>query len=79
MEYPKQLWSFHKDLPFLPERKKLEKVEKLVCSIEDKEKYVIYIKTLKQALNHSLVLKDVHRVIKFNREAYWRILILILN
>ena len=35
MEYPKQLWSFHKDLPFLPERKKLEKVEKLVCSIVD--------------------------------------------
>ena len=31
IEYPKQLWSSHKDLPFLPERKKLEKVEKLVC------------------------------------------------
>ena len=38
IEYPKQLWKSHKDLPFLPERKKLEKVEKLVCSIEDKEK-----------------------------------------
>ena len=36
IEYPKQLWSSHKDLLFLPERKKLEKVEKLVCSIEDK-------------------------------------------
>ena len=35
MEYPKQLWSFHKDLPFLPERKKLEKLEKPVCSIVD--------------------------------------------
>ena len=69
MEYPKQLWSFHKDLPFLPERKKLEKVEKLVCSIEDKEKYVIHIRALKQALNHGLVLKDVHRVIEFNQEA----------
>ena len=62
--------SFHKDLPFLPERKKLEKVEKLVCSIEDEEKYVIYIRALKQALNHGLVLKDVHRVIKFNQEAW---------
>ena len=45
--YPKQLRSFHKDLPFLPERKKLEKVEKLVCSIEDKQKYVIHIRALK--------------------------------
>ena len=69
-EYPEQLWSSHKDLPFLPEGRKLEKVEKLVCSIEDKEKYVIHIRALKQALNHGLVLKDVHRVIKFNQEAW---------
>ena len=69
IEYHKQLWSSHKDLPFLPERKILEK-EKLVCSIEDKEKYVIHIRALKQALNHGLILKDVHRVIKFNQEAW---------
>ena len=52
MEYPKQLWSFHKDLLFLSEGRKLEKVEKLICSIEDKEKYVIHIRAIKQALNH---------------------------
>ena len=70
VEYLKELWSFHKDLPFLPERKKFKKVEKLVCSIEDKETYVIHIRALKQALNHGLVLKDVHRVIKFSQEAW---------
>ena len=43
-----------KNLSFLPERIKVEKVEKLVCSIEDKEKYVIHIRALKQALNHGL-------------------------
>ena len=43
IKYPKQLWGLHKDLPFLSERKKLGKVEKLICSIEDKEKYVIHI------------------------------------
>ena len=69
VEYPKKLFSSHKDLPFLPERKKLEKVEKLVCGIEDKEKYVIHIRALKQALNHGLILKSVHRVIQFNQEA----------
>ena len=47
--------NLHEDLPFLPERKKLEKVKKLVCSIEDKEKYVVYIRALKQALNHGLI------------------------
>ena len=62
--------EYHKDLLFLPEGRKLEKVEKLVCSIEDKEKYIIHIRALKQAINHGLILKDVHRVIKFNQEAY---------
>ena len=66
----KQLWSSHKDLPFLPERRKLEKVEKLVCSIEEKEKYVIHIRALKQALNNGLKLKMVHRVITFQQKAW---------
>ena len=70
VEYPKKLFGSHKDLPFLPERKKLEKVEKLVCSIEDKEKYAIHIRALKQALNHGLKLKKVHRVIQFNQKAW---------
>ena len=70
VEYPKKLFGSHKDLPFLPERKKLEKVEKLVCSIEDKEKYVIHIRALKQALNHGLKFKKVHRVIKFQQKAW---------
>ena len=70
IEYPKQLFGSHKELPFLPERRKLEKVEKLVCSIEDKEKYVIHIRALKQALNNGLKLKEVHRVIKFQQKAW---------
>ena len=57
VDYPKELFNFHKYLPFLPEKKKVDKVEKLICNIEDKEKYVIHIKVLKQALNHGLVLK----------------------
>ena len=65
IDYPKELFNLHKDLPFLPERKKVEKVEKLICSIEDKKKYVIHIRALKQALNHGLKLKKVHRVIQF--------------
>ena len=49
VEYPKKISG----------RKKLEKVEKLVSSIEDKEKYFIHIRALKQALNHGLILKRV--------------------
>ena len=50
--------------------KTLGKVEKLVCTLEDKEKYVIHIRALKQALNNGLKIKEVHRVIKFNQEAW---------
>ena len=70
IEYPKMLFNSHKDLPFLPERKKVEKVEKLICSIEAKEKYVIHIRALKQALSHELKLKKVRTVIQFNQKAW---------
>ena len=36
VDYPKKLFDLHKDLPFLPERKKVNKVKKLICNIEDK-------------------------------------------
>ena len=70
VEYPKKLFNLHKDLPCLPEINKVEKVEKLVCGIEDKEKYVVHIRALKQGLNHGLILKRVHRVIQFNQRGW---------
>ena len=70
IDYPKELFNLHKDLPFLPESKKVNKVEKLICDIEDKKKYVIHIRALKQALNHGLKLKKVHRAIKFKQKAW---------
>ena len=70
VEYLKHLFNLHKDLPFLAERKKSEKCKKLVCSIHDKQNYVVHIRPLKQALNHGLRLKQVHKVIQFNQEAW---------
>ena len=72
IDYPKKLFDIHKDLSFLPERKEVHKVEKLICSIEDKEKYVMQIRVLKQTLNHGLVLRKVHRVIEFNLEDWFK-------
>ena len=43
-------------------------VKKLVCGIEDKEKYFIHISALKQPLNHVLKLENVHKVIQFNQQ-----------
>ena len=60
----------HSDLPFLPERMKIDKCKKLVCNLYDEKSYVVHIESLKQALNHEIILKKVHRVIQFNQEAW---------
>ena len=57
-------------LTIFTRKKKLGKVEKLICSIEDKEKYVIHIRTLKQALNNVSKLKKIHRIITFKQKAW---------
>ena len=57
-------------MPFLPERIEINKWKKLVWNLYDKKKYVVHIKSLKQALNHRLKLKKIHRIIEFNQEAW---------
>ena len=69
-QYIEKLHEPHNYLPFLPERKKNRKVEKLVANLHDKSEYVIHIRNLKQPLHHGLVFKKVHRVIKFNQNAW---------
>ena len=69
VQYLEKVHELHNDLPFLPERMRIEKVEKLVANLHDKTEYVIHMRNLKQALNHGLVLTKVHRVIRFNQNA----------
>ena len=40
------------------------------CVIYVIKKYVVHIRSLKQALDHGLKLKKVHRIIEFNQEAW---------
>ena len=65
-----KLHELHNNLPFLPERMKIEKFEKLVASLHDKTEYVTHIRNLKPVLNHTLVFKEVQRVIKFHENAW---------
>ena len=68
LKYPKKL--FNGVAHFLRERKKIEKCNKLVCTVQDKENYIVHIRLLKQALNQGLILKKVRRVIQFNQGAW---------
>ena len=70
VDYSSKLHKLHSDMPFLPERMKIDKTQKLVCNLHDKKKYVVHISILKKALDHGLKLMKVHRVIEFNQEAW---------
>ena len=52
----------------MPERIKIEKVEKLVANLHGKEEYVIHIRKLKEALKHELASKKVQILIKFKEK-----------
>ena len=57
VQYLDKLHELCNDSPFLPERIKIEKAEKVVANLHDKNKY-------------ELVLKKNHKVIKFNQNAW---------
>ena len=70
VDYLKHLHKLHSNLPFLPERMKINKVHKLICNVQNKRNYVVHITALKQALDQGLILKKVHRAIKFKQDAW---------
>ena len=69
IECPKELHDLHSDLPFLPERMKINKYSKLLCNLYNKKNYVVHISTLKQVLMHGLKLKKSDKVLQFNQKA----------
>ena len=68
VKYPKKLHDSHSDLPFLPRRMKIDKCKKLVCNLHNKTRCVVHIKSLKQALNNGLKLKNIQRIVEFNQK-----------
>ena len=67
VKYPKELHENHNELPFLVDKMKIGREEKLVPSLKRKKGYVVHIKALDQAIKHGLKLKKVHRVMEFRQ------------
>ena len=72
LEYPKKLHDLHNDYPLAPERLKINKVEKLIPNLWDKEKYVLHKKNLQLYLDLGLKLKYIHRGIKFDEQPWMK-------
>ena len=72
VDYSSKLHKLHSDMPFLSERMIFDKTKKSVCNLHDKKNYAVHISVLKQALDHGLKLRKVHRVIELNQKAWLR-------
>ena len=70
IESPKHICILHSDLPFLPERMKINNSTKLFCNVQNKKNYVVHIAALKQALDHGLKIANIHEIIQFDQEAW---------
>lgn len=69
IEYPDTLHDEDNDLPFFPE--KLKQVSgKLVAHLGARKNYVVHYMILKQAIDHGLIIKDIHRVLKFQQSTW---------
>jgi len=70
LEYPKKLYDLHNEYPLAPERIVVNKVEKLIPNLNEKKKYVLHHKNLKQYLDLGLKITKIHRGISFDKKAW---------
>ncbi|XP_026826253.1 uncharacterized protein LOC113562126 [Ooceraea biroi] len=74
LEYPQHLHDAHTDLPFCLTRDKPpgKRQNKLLATLNDKERYVIHYRNLQQCMRHGLRIIKIHRVLQFAQSAWLR-------
>ena len=70
LDYRNSLWETHNDYSLAPEKLKVDKIDKLICSFLPKKHYVVHYKNLKQYLQEGMILKKVHPGIKFHQSPW---------
>lgn len=72
LEYPKDLHDLHNDFPFCAEHviPPHSKYSKLIPNLTDKRNYIIHYTTLKQCIQHGLILHKIRRGIKFTQSRW---------
>ena len=70
LEYPKDLHNFHNEYPLAPEGLLVDKVEKLIPNLDDKNKYVSHHKNLRLYLRLGLKLTKIHRGVSFDEKDF---------
>jgi len=67
-----QLHDFHNDYPLAPESIKVNNVDILIPTFNDKTKYVVHHENLKLYENLGLNITKIHRGIKFEEDAWFQ-------
>ena len=70
LDYPEVLHDSHSDYPLAPEHLTLNKCRKLTPNLNHKLNYILHIDNLQYYLSKGLVLKEIHKVVKFNQSAW---------
>lgn len=72
IHYPTHLHSCHDAFPLLPEKLVAPESNniKLLATLHDKFKYIIHYRHLKMALQKGMVLKKIHRALKFDQSPW---------
>lgn len=72
LDYPDTIHDLHSQFPFCAQHVVPENCtqRKLICNLENKERYVIHVKNLEQCLRHGLQLTKIHRVLEFTEQAW---------
>ncbi len=65
MEYPKELHDLHNNMPVAPEHVMVRKVKKLIPGLNDRAKYIIHHRALKQCISLGLKVMKIHCGVKF--------------
>ena len=72
LEYPKELHDLHNEYPLAPEKRTIGKVDKLIPNLNDKTKYVLHHKNLKQYLSQGLRLIKIHKGVTFEEKDFMK-------
>ncbi|XP_074026081.1 uncharacterized protein [Leptinotarsa decemlineata] len=74
VHYPVELHDLHSDLPFLVESiippGSKSKIPKLIPNLNDKKKYIVHYRNLKQAVRNGLMVMKTHRILRFNQSPW---------
>lgn len=71
-EYPETLHDLHYDFPLLPRNERPENglYNKLLLTVQNKDRYIAHYTTIQQAIQLGLKIKKIHKVLKFKQSCW---------